>query len=474
MAVQVASARLDRAGVGRACGGTAGAAASAAFDGVPAGLGAPVGSGEAGAARCRRRRAGPARPAGPGSDGAVSAASSPSAALALRRVDARHDRVRVVQRRRRRLEVERGERDRRLRRVVRDDVLLGQRRGAERLGDRRRVGRARELGQQVLRAARSGRRPGRAARRWRPLRVGAGAGAPGPARAGRPGRRRRGSGRRCRCAARCRCCIWLSRSPQVSLLVGQPNRCGDRLGHGDHDRAARDRGRRRSGRSRTRPTRSRSSQVDESGIHDVGHRSCRWPDRRRSRLTPCLPATAAAMSAGSTAVTSTATQTLSTSAPPVDHCVAAACTAGAISVAAATRQSNLAAARGLGQLTETDPRADRNDEQRHRRSGGAGSAEASVDPDGGLAQAPYSPHGMGRPARSVRLKVTQEKDTIGRHSAHTQRYTSAPVSRKSTTWYTKALLRSIAGHRAGAGRTHVGLGTSSDRASRYRDARRCA
>jgi hypothetical protein len=81
---------------------------------------------------------------------------------------------------------------------------------------------------------------------------------------------------------------------------------------------------------------SRSSQVDESGTQASGTAMVpeAWP--RPVRLTPCLPAMAAATSPGSAVVTSTATHTLSTSAPPPDHCAAAACTAGAISADAAT------------------------------------------------------------------------------------------------------------------------------------------
>ena len=126
---QLGDGTADRRRVQAARGGAAGR--RRAPSPPPAGLGAP----------CGALKPAPQLPSGARSDcaasrslnlGAVSSSKQHLRGRRLGRLDAGQHRVRVVQRHRRRLQVERGQRHRRLLAVVGDHVLLGQRRRAER------------------------------------------------------------------------------------------------------------------------------------------------------------------------------------------------------------------------------------------------------------------------------------------------------------------------------------------------------
>ena len=87
--------------------------------------------------------------------------------------------------------------------------------------------------------------------------------------------------------------------------------------------------------------RTRPSQSEESGIHTSGTRvlPLAWPTP--FRVAPVCPATAAATSAGSADVTSTAMHLPFTCGLASVHAVASCCTTGAISGAAATLRCNV-------------------------------------------------------------------------------------------------------------------------------------
>ena len=82
--------------------------------------------------------------------------------------------------------------------------------------------------------------------------------------------------------------------------------------------------------------RSRCSQMEESGIHTFGTRTSPAALPTPVRVPWCCPAIAAAMSAGSAAVTATATHFPLMRGLVAVHCSVIARTAGSISGAAAT------------------------------------------------------------------------------------------------------------------------------------------
>jgi hypothetical protein len=123
-----------------------------------------------------------------------------------------------------------------------------------------------------------------------------------------------------------------SSAAQVTLASGQPSEaatgCGtaSTVGLCAIDGAA--------AGTRSSPTdQSRRSHVEESGIQMSGMSVVPLARPGPFSVTPCGPATAAATSPGSAAVTVTATHRPG----PAIHWLAVSCTAGAISAAAATR-----------------------------------------------------------------------------------------------------------------------------------------